>query len=101
MDRIDRIALLVPELRLSHDPIDRFFEQAAIEAAHMHHMDTLLLQHMDYLIDRLDLLKICLQIEFEQPLNRALAAQPLANANLEYFPGRVEVNEKVRARDQL
>jgi hypothetical protein len=65
---------LVPELRLAHDPIDRFFEQAAVEAAHMHHMEALLLQHLGHLFGRLGLLKVRLQIEFEQPLERALAA---------------------------
>jgi hypothetical protein len=66
----------------------------------MHHTAALLLKQMGYLIGRLDLLKICLQIEFEQSLERALAAQPCAKASLQCFPGRVEANEKVRARDQ-
>jgi hypothetical protein len=65
---------LIPELRLARDPIDRFFEQTAVEAADMHHTEALLLQHMDHVIGRLDLIKIHLQIEFEQPLDRALAA---------------------------
>ena len=60
------------ELRLSHDPIDRFFKQSAVEAAHMHHTAALLLKHMGHVIGRLDLLKTCLQIEFEQSLDRAL-----------------------------
>jgi hypothetical protein len=68
------IDLLIPELRLSHDPIDRFSEQAAVEAAHMHHSKALLLQHAGHLAGRLDLPKIRLQIEFEQSLDRALAA---------------------------
>jgi hypothetical protein len=95
------IGLLVPELRLSHDPIDRFFEQSAVEAAHMRHAASLLLQHAGHLAGRLDLAKIRLQIEFEQSLDRALAAEPLAKASLQYVPRRVETNEKVWARDQL
>ena len=38
----------------------------------MHHTAALLLKHMGHVIGRLDLLKICLQIEFEQSLDRAL-----------------------------
>ena len=91
----------MPGVRLSDDPIDCFFKQAAVEAAHMHHAAALLLQHMGHVIGRVDLLKTCLQIEFEQSLDRALAAEPRAKASLQYFPGRVEANEKVRARDQL
>ena len=72
------IDLLFPQLRLSHDPIDRFFEQAAVEAAHMHHMEALLLQHMSHFTGRLDLLKVRLQIEFEQSLDD----RPLQGAGL-------------------
>jgi hypothetical protein len=40
----------------------------------MHHAAALLLKHIGHVTGRLDLPKICLQIEFEQPLERALAA---------------------------
>ena len=66
----------------------------------MHHMAALLLKHMGHVTGRLDLLKICLQIEFEQSLDWALMGQPRVEARLQDFPGRVEANEKVRARDQ-
>src|SRR5262245_27818406 len=56
---------------------------------------------MDHLSGRLDFLKVGFHIEFEQPLNRALAVEPLAEASLQYLPGRAQMNEKVRARDQL
>jgi hypothetical protein len=68
------IDLLVPELRRSHDSIDRFFEQATVDAAHVHHTTASLSQQMSHLIGRLDLPKTHFHIQFEQPLERALAA---------------------------
>jgi hypothetical protein len=45
-------------------------------------MAALLLKHVVHLIGRLDLLKTCLQIEFEQSLDRSLAAEPRVEASL-------------------
>lgn len=71
---MERIDPPVAGLHLSHNPIERFFQQAAVEGACMHHSAALLLKDMGDLTARFDLLKACLQIEFEQSLDRALAA---------------------------
>jgi len=84
---------LPPQLYLAHDPLHRSFELAAIEAAHLQDWEALLLEHMDHLAGRLDLLKIGFQIEFEQPLNRTLAPESLAKPSLQYLPRRGHMNE--------
>ena len=62
------------QLDLSHNPINGNFKQAMIERTHMQHMAPLLLKHLGQFARHPDLLKACLQVEFEPSFDRALAA---------------------------
>jgi hypothetical protein len=62
------------QLDLSHNSIDGYFKQTMIERTHMQHMAPLLLEHVGHVDRDPDLLKACLQVEFEPSFDRALAA---------------------------
>jgi hypothetical protein len=69
MGRIDS-----SHLDLSHNSIDGYFKEAVVERTHTQHMAPLLLKHVGHFARHPDLLKACLQIEFEPSFDRALAA---------------------------
>jgi hypothetical protein len=61
-------------LDLSHNSIDGYFKEAMVERTQTQHMAPLLLKHVGHFERHPDLLKACLQVEFEPSFDRALVA---------------------------